>query len=195
MPSLPFTCDDKLEGSEKSRMLQASMLSKSGGVGTCLYNIVSVMHYCSIFLFFLAFCPNEGVVWAQVRAIMDQVLAPFHNLLPNSCKTPCFLSLIPASVFSLSPPLILFPPPQTVFRRVKSISAVISVMSCCAVCMCECVMRRSFISSFISRPAPSSPGLLLSLFIFPILSHTGPHMLSFSHTLPSNAPARTSVAH
>lgn len=74
-------------------------------------------------------------------------------------------------------------PPQTVFRRVKSISAVISVMSRCVVlCVCvyecECVMPRSFINSFISRPAPSSPTSCCLFSFFPYF-HTQGHTCSF----------------
>lgn len=139
------------------------------------YNIFSVMHYCLIFLFFP---PNPA--WAQFREIMPQQLASFHKLyyklMQNtvfSCHNSCFCVFIQSSSHSF--------PPQTVFRRVKSISAVISVMSCCVVCMCEHVMRRSFISSFISRAAPSSPDSCC-LFSFSPYFHTQGQTCSILHS-------------
>lgn len=143
------------------------------------------MHYCSLWMLFLAVSPNGGPVGAQFRAIMPQVLASFHKLfiMRNtmfSFYNSCFCVFTQSASHSF--------PPQTVFRRVKSISAVISVMSCCVVCMCVSVMRRSFISSFISRPAPSSPVSRCLFSFFPYF-HTLGHTcscalsLSFKHTL------------
>lgn len=84
-------------------------------------------------------------------------------------------------------------PPQTVFRRVKSISAVISVMSRCSVgiCVCACVylcvMQCSFISSFISRETPSSPDSRCLFSFFPYFhtrgaTHASAFSLSLLHT-------------
>lgn len=96
-------------------------------------------------------------------------------------------------------------PPQTVFRRVKSISAVISVMSRCSVgiCVCACVylcvMQCSFISSFISRETPSSPDSRCLFSFFPYFHTRGAtHASAFSLSLSllhTHTQTRTPCAH
>lgn len=96
-------------------------------------------------------------------------------------STVFFFLKFPASVFSLSPHLILSP--RRLFLEGSNLSQLLSV-SChavlCCVCVyeCECVMPRSFINSFISRPAPSSPTSCCLFSFFPYF-HTQGHTCSF----------------
>lgn len=118
--------------------------------------------------------------------------AIIYSFCPKSFSTTQCLCTSGCPLLSFHPALslILFPP-STVYRRVRSISAVIRVVSRCvvcvhasvSVCVYVCHTQRSFISSFISRSAPSSPGSRCLLSFFPYF-HTLAHTCSCPTPLP-----------
>lgn len=139
-------------------------------------HIFSLLHNCLTFLLILApppqtlravspqvriysFCPKSFYKWTQK-----------HNVFVFQDSRSCLFT----------PPCISFFSPLAVYRRVRSISAVIRVVSCCVVCMCICVRvcHVARLHKLLYQPSVTLLSrLLLSPLIFPILSHTGPHML------------------
>lgn len=119
---------------------------------------------------FWPFPPNGG---ARFKAITPQVLAPFHKLPMFSFYNSCFC------VFTQPPP------PCQLFLEGSNLSQLLSVSrhaaSCCMCASVSC--GAGFISSFISRPAPSSPGSCCLFSFFPYFHTLGHTCSSLSLTL------------